>query len=147
MSKQVYELTAADLEREPIWVFPMDDSVEDEASVRPLRCGEVVPDGVMRIVRAVFTDREGRVLPGYIYPGYGSGVAETRPVAWCNDICITFWNGISEPSPAYLDRIREVGLKWPITYTTDVDGLEPQVGKLAGVYYLDGRAIRGVPAA
>lgn len=135
MSKQVYDLTAADLEREPVWVFPMDESVEDEASVRPVRRGEVVPDGLQRIVRAVFRDGGGRVLSGYIYPGFGSCVEGVRPVAWCNELCITFWNGMIEPSPSYLDRIRDLGLQWPIAYETDEDGLPPQMGTLAGVYY------------
>lgn len=144
MSKQVYDLTAADLDSDPIWVFPMDESAEDEASVRPIRHGEVVPDGLQRIVRAVFRDGAGRVLPGYIYPGCGSGVEDARPVAWCNDVCITFWNGMMEPSPNYLGQIREAGLHWPIAFETDVDGLQRQSGTLAGVYYLDGKAVRCV---
>lgn len=143
MSKQVYDLTAADLKGEPIWVFPMDDSVEDEASVRPVRRGEVVPDGVLKIVRTVFKDGRGRVLPGYIYPGYGSGVEDARPVAWCNALCISFWNGIVEPSPSYIAQVRAAGLQWPIAYETDADVFPPQIGMLAGVYYyMDGKDVR-----
>ena len=83
MTKQVYELTAADLERYPVWVFPMDDSVEDEASVRPVKRGEIVPDGLQRIGRAVFTDGRGRSWPGYMYLGGGVDVEDARPVVWC----------------------------------------------------------------
>lgn len=139
MIKQVFELTPADIEHEAIWVFPMDESAEDELSVRPVRNGEIVPDGLQRIVRAVFQDRSGRVLPGYIYPSCGNGVEETRPVAWCDSLCITFWNGMIEPSRAYLDKIRLAALQWPLTYRTDACGVEPQQGTLDGLYYRDGK--------
>jgi hypothetical protein len=122
----------------------MDESVEDEASVRPVRGGEVVPDGLQRIARAVFRDRAGRALPGYIYPDCGSGVEDTRPVAWCDELCITFWNGMTEPSPDYLARIKDARLQWPLTYETDAHGLQPQMGTLDGVYYLDGNVVRCV---
>lgn len=144
MSKQVDDLTPADIERDAIWVFPMDESVADEASVRPVRSGEVVPDGLQRIVRTVFRDRSGRVLPGYIHPGCGSAVEATRPVAWCGALCITFWNGMIPPSPSYLEEIRAAGLRWPLSYDTDADGLQPQRGTLDGIYYLDGKDIRCV---
>jgi hypothetical protein len=144
MSKQVYDLAAADIENDAVWVFPMDESVQDEASVRPVRRGEIVPDGVQRIVRAVFRDKSGRVLPGYIYPGCGSGVEDARPVAWCNELCITFWNGMIEPAPSYLERIRDAGLQWPLTYATDADEVQRQEGNLEGVYYWDRDTVRCV---
>jgi hypothetical protein len=144
VTKQVYELTAADLEREAVWVFPMDESVEDEASVRPLRPGEVVPDGIQRIVRAVFEDATSKVFPGYIYPGSGGSVEDTRPVAWCGNLCITFWNGMIEPSRTYLDQIKSANIQWPLTYETDAAEAANQAGSLNGVYYLDGDSIRCV---
>jgi hypothetical protein len=144
MNKQVYDLTAADIQNEAVWVFPMDESVEDEASVRPMRRGEIVPDGLQRIVRAIFRDRAGRVLPGYIHPDCGVGVEDARPVAWCNELCITFWNGMVEPSAGYLERIRAAGLQWPLTYETDAVEVQPQQGTLDGVYYLDGDTVRCV---
>lgn len=142
MTKQVYELTAADLERHPVWVFPMDDSVEDEASLRPVKRGEIVPDGLQRIGRAVFTDGIGRSWTGYMYLGGGVDVEDARPVAWCNDVCITFWNGMIAPSREYLVRIRDAGIQWPVHFRTDADGVEARSGMLAGVYFMDGKAVR-----
>ena len=135
MSKQVYDLTPADIAKDAVWVFPRYESVEDEASVRPVRNGENVPDGFQRIVRTRFRDRSGRVLPGYIYQGCGSGVAETRPVAWLDGLCISFWHGMVEPSAGYLEEIRRAGLHWPLGYETDTDDVERQRGVLDGVYH------------
>jgi hypothetical protein len=59
-------------------------------------------------------------------------------------LCITFWNGMIEPSPGYLERIRNARLQWPLTYGTDADGVKPQKGTLEGIYYLDGNVIRCV---
>ena len=144
MSKQVYDLTSADIEREAVWVFPMDESVEDEASVRPARRGEVIPDGLQRIVRTFFRDRAGRVLLGYIYPGCGAGVEDARPVAWCGGLCITFWNGMVRPSTGYIKQVSDANLQWPLTYETDADEMLPQKGTLDGVYYLEGEVVRRV---
>lgn len=142
MIKQVWDLTPADLESNAIWVFPMDESVEDEASVRPVRDGELASDRIQLIARAIFRDQGGRLLPGYIYPGCGSGVEDTQPVAWSDSLCITFWNGFIKPSPDYVKEIRCAGLQWPLSYEIDADGVKPQHGSLDGIYYLEGNVVR-----
>lgn len=142
--KQVYDLTPADIQERAIWVFPMDDSVEDEASVRPVAPGEIVPDGLLKIVRTVFRDQLGRLFPGYVYVSSGDEVVETRPVAWAGGVCVTFWNGMIEPAPGYLGRIRSVGLRWPIEFETDASGVPPKRGTLDGIYYLEGDRVRCV---
>jgi len=137
-------LTAADLERYPIWVFPMDQSVEDEASVRPVQPGEVVPDGLQTIVRCVFRDRSGRELPGYLYASGVEKVEDVKPVAWCGSLCVTFWNGIIEPSSTYVAEIKNSGLSWPVSYETIAEGFPVQRGTLNGVYFREGNVIRCV---
>ena len=140
MSKQVYDLTPEDIATHAVWVFPMDDSVNDEASVRPVQLGEDVPDGLQRLARARFVDATGRCFPGYIYPGAGTKVEDVRPVAWCGPLCITFWNGMRAPSGDYLENISKANVSWPVAYETDVDGLASQQGLLEGIYYLaDGK--------
>src|SRR5688572_12575758 len=99
MTKQLHELTAADIEKNPICVFPMDESVEDETSIRPVEPGEIVPDGLQRIVRCVFRDQVGQSLLGYLYADVGNRVEDVRPVAWSGSLCITFWNGMVDPEP------------------------------------------------
>ena len=147
MTKQVYDLTPGDIESSPIWVFPMDHSVEDELSVRALKSGEIVPDGLQTIVRCVFRDAAGRELPGYLYPGGGDAVEEVRPVAWFGSVCITFWNGMIEPTRDYLDEIRGTGLAWPIDYESVVDDVPVHRGVLDGLYFFDGDCVRCVAAS
>lgn len=144
MNKQVYDLTPDDIAANAVWVFPMDDSVEDEASVRPVACGEIIPDGLQRIVRAVFRDAAGRQMPGYIYAGCGTHVEDTRPVAWCGDVCVTFWNGINAPSAGFLDRLSGSGIRWPVTYETCLHGMPLEKGTLDGIYYWTEGSVRCV---
>jgi hypothetical protein len=144
MSKQVYDLTPEDIATHAVWVFPMDDSVIDEASVRPVQLGEDVPDGLQRLTRARFVDANGRCFPGYIYPGAGTKVEDERPVAWCGSLCITFWNGMCVPSAEYLEKISKSNVCWPVTYEADVDGLKSKQGLLDGIYYFADGKVRVV---
>jgi len=144
MKKQVYDLTPADLAAHATWVFPMDELVEDEATVRPLGAGEIIPSGIQRIVRAAFRDASGKVFPGYVYTEAGSQVEDSRPVAWCDSVCITFWNGVAEPSPEFRHSVHRSGIRWPVTYETLVDGAPSQTGKLDGLYYVSGGSVRCV---
>jgi len=138
VSKQIYDLSPRDLEQHPVWIFPMDESVEDEASVRPVNAGEIVPSGLQRIVRCRFSDSAGRPLIGYVYPGAGDDVEAARPVAWCGDLCITFWNGMIEPDAEDVQLVKDLGLQWPINFLTEIAGEASQSGVLRGLYYLAG---------
>ena len=142
MSKQIHDLTASDLDEYPTWLFPMDESVEDETSVRPIVRGEIVPDGLQRIVRAVFRDQTGRTFRGYVYFATGSNVEDTRPVAWLAGVCITFWNGMVRPEDDYVLRAKMLGLKWPVTFATNAPGAPCQQGSLSGIYYWDGSSVQ-----
>lgn len=61
--KQVYELTIDDLDRYSVWFFPMDDTVEDELTVRPLAEQETCSDFQI-IVRADFFGERHSVYRG-----------------------------------------------------------------------------------
>jgi hypothetical protein len=147
VSKQVNDLAAQDLERHPIWVFPMDQSVEDEASVRPVEHDEIVPDGMVTIVRCIFRDQSGRQMFGYVYPRHRDDVDERLPVAWCGSLCITFWNGMREPSPSYVATVVSANLQWPLSYQTDTERAPACAGKLDGLYYLQEDRVRCIPVA
>ena len=70
--KQVYELTAGDLEQRPIWEFALDEEGEegqDEATVRPWTGNQPLdPADGMFVVRAVFELADGTKLTGYLTP-------------------------------------------------------------------------------
>ncbi len=142
MIKHVYDLTSADLERHPAWVFPMDETVEDETCVRPVAAGEHLPDGLQTIVRCTFQDGSGRTLCGYVYAAEDGRVDSVKPVAWVDDLCVTFWNGMVKPDEGYLAAIGGAGLDWPLTYSVDVPVSEPLTGVLDGIYYLEDDDVR-----
>lgn len=135
--KPIYELTADDLERAAVWVFPMDESVDDETWVRAVQPGELVPSGLQIVARARFFDQRGQSFPGYLYPGCGDGVESTRPVMWIDGLCLTFWNGMFHPNAQFISDIQQARLSWPLSFQTTAAGLPPQNGILRGVYYLD----------
>ena len=56
--KQVYELTIDDLDSCSVWFFPMDETVEDESTVRPLAEQEACSDFQI-IVRTDFHGESG----------------------------------------------------------------------------------------
>lgn len=145
MDKQIYDLTSDDIIRHSCWYFPMDESVEDEATVRPLFEGESVPDGLQMIVRCRFTDALERSFVGYAYSDEGSTVECSRPVAWLDGVCVTFWNGMLEPSSEYLQEVRTVlpGRAWPVRYESDpAAGVVVTSNPLVGLYYAEGAVTR-----
>lgn len=137
--KQVYELTADDLACFGVWFFPMDDSVEDELTVRPLLEKETCADAQV-IVRASFLGVDGSKYSGYLYWD-GSGVVEClKPVILLEDgSSVSFWNGLVRPSWGdYSARAQELRMVLPISYTSEsLLELPPISGVLEGLYYLD----------
>jgi len=65
--KQVYDLTARDIEEHGVWYFPMDETVENELTVRPVLTREPIDIGFQIIVRTWFETRDGARNVGYIY--------------------------------------------------------------------------------
>ncbi len=139
MDKQVFDLTPSDLEGHAVWYFPMDESVEDELTVRPLAPAASVPAGLQAIVRTDFTDSKARTYPGYVYWGEELDVEYMKPTMWIDNLCVTFWNGIQKPSSTYVEAVRErLGdAAGPVRYQSQaVGGLGATHGELAGLYHL-----------
>jgi hypothetical protein len=92
--KQVYELAIDDLAYFGVWYFPMDESVEDELTVRPLLEKEACADAQI-IVRTSFVGADGSSYLGYLYWDGSGKVEYLKPVILLEDgSSVTFWNGM-----------------------------------------------------
>ena len=101
MDKQVFDLTPRDFDETPVWFFPMDDSVEDEETVRPAEDASQIDDFQV-VVKTHFYDQEGNGYLGYIYWGSPEKVEYLKPVMFFSDdgeSGLTFWNGMFEVTP------------------------------------------------
>lgn len=137
--KQVYELAIDDLARCGVWYFPMDESVEDELTVRPLLEKEVCADSQL-IVRASFLGADNSRYLGYLYWDDSGRVEYLKPVILLEDgSSVTFWNGMVKPSwDDYSTRAQELRAVLPISYISEPLLELPEIsGWLEGVYYLD----------
>lgn len=137
LQKQVYDLTRADLERFPVWYFPMDVTVEDELTVRPLPIDMGFDTNFQIIVRTRFASKDGGVFLGYIYWGYPHDVSYLKPVMYVSDCCVTFWNGSIKPSDDYLNGLsKHVPELFPVSFESEETlGLSPISGVLEGIYF------------
>jgi hypothetical protein len=137
LDKQVYELTIDDFDRYSVWFFPMDDTVEDELTVRPLAeqgaCSEF-----QIIVRADFLSVNGSVYCGYLYWSSSAEVEYLKPVVLSDEgEAVTFWNGIVTPAWESSEFASSIRLELPLSYVSEpVFGLPSICGKLEGLYYL-----------
>jgi len=139
LGKKIYDLVPDDFTFNPVWYFPMDESVEDELSLRPYDINNASPDYQV-IVKAVFTDVEGSEYLGYIYWGNPSVIEYLKPVLFCDDEkCIAFWNGILKPSwEEYGADLQTVKNRLPITYRSEaVNNFQSISGVLNGLYFID----------
>ncbi|MEX5552018.1 hypothetical protein [Pseudomonas pergaminensis] len=144
--KQIYELAIDDLACCGVWYFPMDESAEDELTVRPLIDKETCTDAQI-IVRASFVGGEGSSYLGYLYWDGGGEVEYLKPVILLEDgSFVTLWNGMVEPSWAdYSARAQELRNGLPFSYISDSLLELPEIsGRLEGLYYLDGNHISWV---
>ncbi|WP_434560923.1 hypothetical protein [Pseudomonas sp. Z4-20] len=144
--KQIYELTIDDLADFGVWYFPMDESAEDELTVRPLLDKETCTDAQI-IVRASFVGKNGSSYLGYLYWDGGGEVEYLKPVILLEDgSFVTFWNGMIEPSWAdYSARAQELRSGLPFSYISESLLELPKIsGRLEGLYYLDGDHISWV---
>ena len=140
MYKQVYELTLDDLMNFPIWYFPMDETVEDELSVRPLQSIDLAGTCPQIIIRTIFFDAFGSRYFGYIYWGVDSRVEQCQPVLYLsNDKGFAFWFGSIDPDDEDLNKdLRGISNLFPISFESEeVMGFSKLSGKLEGVYYME----------
>lgn len=135
--KQVYDLVKEDLERSPVWYFPMDSSVEDELTARPLLSAECGTDFQV-IVRTSFYASNGAVCLGYIYWSEFQGIDTLQPVMFLDDCAVSFWYGMSMPNwDDYPESARSLKGVMPIRFLSDaVCGLSSIEGVLNGLYYV-----------
>jgi len=78
--RQVYDLGPEDLAAHPVWWFPMDDTVTDEATVRPLAPGDPPAEDHRMIVATAFRTAVGVRFQGYVYVTIDDRVESRMPV-------------------------------------------------------------------
>lgn len=129
MRKQVYELTAADLEAHPVW----EHCLEYEG---------------MMVVRATLTLANGIRFPGLLYyapevPGQGYGpLANLQPQAITPQGQVMFWYGALTPTPEILaEAYGKLGADakgvFPVRYASEVTlATGPISGEIPGFQYL-----------
>jgi hypothetical protein len=150
MRKQVYELTAADLEAHPVWEHCLDEEGvegQDEATVRPFNTGgrPLEYEGML-VVRATLTLANGRQLPGILYytpdaTTYGP-LANLQPQAITPRGQVMFWYGALEPTAEVrADVYRKLGADaagvFPVRYASEVPlATGPVSGEIPGFLYI-----------
>ncbi|WP_325919142.1 hypothetical protein [Pseudomonas frederiksbergensis] len=135
--KQVYDLTAGDIEEHGVWYFPMDETVQDELTVRPVCSKEVIDIGFQVIVRTRFETCRGDEYIGYIYWSNSSAIGHLQPVMFVSmDECINFWSGVSDPDWGnYSLELQAVRSDFPISFSSEsVFDLTSVTGVLQGLY-------------
>ncbi|MHC8298532.1 hypothetical protein [Pseudomonas sp. ZS1P83] len=141
--KQIYDLTARDIEEHGVWYFPMDETVENELAVRPVRSREPIDADFQIIVRTWFETHEGARYVGYIYWNNSSAIGHLQPVMFVRtDECISFWSGMIEPTWAdYSSELQVIRTVLPVLFSSEVIfDLEAISGALEGLYsFKDGQ--------
>ena len=151
MRKQVYELSAADLEAHPVWEHCLDEEGlegQDEATVRPFDAqGKPLEYEGMLVVRATLTLANGTRFPGYVYyvpddgQRYGR-LADLQPQAITPLGQVMFWYGALMPTKEILDdAYRKLGADakgvFPVRYASEVPLATGTIeGEIAGFHYI-----------
>jgi hypothetical protein len=143
MRKQVYELVEADLAREPVWEFALDEEGEegqDEATVRPVAAADVAGQC---IVRATFELADGTVFFGYVSPTpAGDDLGSLQPVILTSAGQVSFWRGMLEPSKEDLNlAYSRLGksmsaVVFPVRFKADVAEFAETQGTIPGFVVL-----------
>lgn len=152
MRKQVYELTAADLQAHPVWEHCLDEEGvegQDEATVRPFDTGgKPLEYQGMMVVRAALTLANGTRFPGFLYyapavPGQTYGpLANLQPQAITPQGQVMFWYGAVPPTPEALrDAYRRLGAGaagvFPVRYASEVALATGAItGEIPGFQYI-----------
>ncbi|AQL36733.1 hypothetical protein [Pseudomonas syringae] len=137
--KQVYELKIEDLTQYEAWFFPMDDTAEDELTVRPLTRSEQSTDYQI-IVRTTFSGKDGSQYLGYLYWDSSEQLEYLKPVILLEDgTAISFWDGMTEPSwENYSEHAKKVRKSLPLSYKSEALSGMPEIsGIIEGLGYLD----------
>lgn len=156
MRKQVYDLTAADLQAHPVWEHCLDEEGlpnQDEATVRPYDDSGGKPlehDGLL-VVRATLTLANGTRFPGYLYyvpempaaagTRYGP-LADLQPQLITPEGQVMFWYGAVAPTAEALAQVyRKLGARaagvFPVRYGSDVPlATGPITGEIPGFEYI-----------
>ncbi len=153
MDKQLYDIELNDLDDNPVWIFPMDDSVEDEETVRPVTDKAQLED-IQVIVKTIFEDQTGLKYSGYIYWGEPKKVEYLKPVMFFDESGesgIAFWNGMIEKENSDFDHAKDIlsSESLPIRFeSVEAFGLYPIKDELEGIYYIDSNDnvdFKGIP--
>ncbi|QFZ91813.2 hypothetical protein [Synechococcus elongatus] len=109
--KQVYELTADDLDQHTVWEFALDEEGEegqDEATVRPYEGNQPLnPTDGMFIVCAHFLLADGTRMQGYLTPPVqgDSSLGTLQQTIFKIEGRVSFWFGMLTPEPKQLAEI------------------------------------------
>ena len=147
--KQVYELTADDLNKFPVWEFALDEEGEegqDEATVRPYKIsGSLDPSDGMFVVRASFTLADGSKMQGYLTPPVEAddSLGTLQPVIVTAAGHVGFWYGMMSPSSkelaqSYQSLGRDASHIFPLRFESHVEMVGgPVAGSLLGFMVLE----------
>ena len=147
--KQVYELTATDLNEFPVWEFALDEEGvvgQDEATVRPHETsGTLDPSDGMYIVRASFLLADGTKAQGYLIPSVqGDNYLGTlQPIIVTATGQIGLWCGMRSPSyDELMQKYRLLGKEanhvFPVQLKSEIDLVDgPVRGSVAGFVMLE----------
>lgn len=142
--KQIYDITEEDIKNYPLWIFPMDDSVDDDFTIaRPVIEESAVNLSLPMIIRTKFIDKRKMEYYGYIYWDTDEKIEFLKPVLYSGEFCITFWNGKENDTNELRDYMKEIEKEigdniFPFEFISEeIYGLRSIKGKLNGLYYLD----------
>lgn len=142
IEKQLHDLGPKDLIENPVWIFPMDDTVDDEETVRSVTDKSQLED-LQVIVKTNFEDQAGNKYIGYIYWGEPKNVEYLKPVMFFDErgeSGIAFWNGMIEPEDTDFEQAKGIlnSNSFPIMFASEnVFGLYSIKGELKGIYFVD----------
>lgn len=143
--KQVYDLNENDLIDHPVWYFPMDDTAQDELSIRPVEENfDFSTSDYQFIVRTEFSSVDDEKFIGYLYWSFPAEIEYIKPVVFVGfDKCVTFWNGISKPSwDDYGGASGDLRKKFPFSFNSySHETLYSLSGFLEGLYFLEGKKV------
>jgi hypothetical protein len=154
--RQVYELTASDLENFPVWEFALDEEGvegQDEATVRPYLVNKVDPADGMQVVRAKFVLADRTIASGFVSPPPPSGewdIRNFRPSIVTGGGHVPFYFGMRQPSAevvaALLGTLGKSAQEiFPLEFETDMEIVGGQIkGTISGFSFLKGGLGAGV---
>lgn len=136
--KLIGEIDEADLQRYPVWYFPMDEAVENgDLIVKPVSSALEDIGSFEYVVKADFCEGNGNRRIGYIYWHPKGRIFEVHPCMFLGGgNKLRFWGGVKPPSEDEKRLLR--GMQLPISYCSEPHfGLTPMSGMLEGLYCYD----------